>query len=100
MLAINKSGEGGGGEGGQRRRKTIPGHTHVVGQWWGDASPPPLPFNVSVPRPLQLHPVEELGERGRGEGGVMRPMYIAVLCFAGKVWGSRVDNGSMWPSLY
>ena len=40
--------------------------------------------------------VEKLRERGRGEGGEMRPIYIAVLCFASKVWG----NGSMWPGLY
>jgi len=47
MLVINESEEGGRGEGGQRRRKTISRHTHIVGQRWGDASPPPLPFNVS-----------------------------------------------------
>ena len=40
--------------------------------------------------------VEKMGERGRGEGGEMRPIYIAALCFAGKVWG----NGSMRPGLY
>jgi hypothetical protein len=29
--------------------------------------------------------VEKMGERGRGEGGEMQPIYISVLCFAGEV---------------
>jgi len=34
-------------EGGEEGRQSL--GTHVVGQQWGDTSPPPLPYNRSSP---------------------------------------------------